>query len=233
MSKPACLEVRDPPARPPAGQRTWQRRAGFAALVGGVTLALVGLPASSLAPSSPSSPSSPPLPTSPLALPHTPAKAHVDPNADILASIVARRYRVSEVATREFVRAAYLEAERLKLDPLLVVAVMAVESRFNPVAQSDSGAMGLMQVIPRFHAEKFDGVAHVAVLDPRANIRAGARILKEYIARGGTEPAGLQLYNGAAGDPESAYATRVLSERQWLKGALRDALRRALDRGRA
>jgi soluble lytic murein transglycosylase-like protein len=166
-------------------------------------------------------------------LPKASAKAQIDPSADLLASIVARRYRVSEVATREFVRAAYLEAARLKLDPLLVVAVIAIESRFNPVAQSESGAMGLMQVIPRFHAEKFDDVAHVTVLDPHANIRAGARILKEYIARGGTEPAGLQLYNGAAGDPESAYATRVLSERQWLKAALKDTQRRAPDRSRA
>jgi len=166
-------------------------------------------------------------------LPPAPAKTQVDPGADLLASIVARRYRVSEVATREFVRAAYLEAARLKLDPLLVVAVIAIESRFNPVAQSESGAMGLMQIIPRFHAEKFDDVAHVTVLDPRANIRAGARILKEYIARGGTEPAGLQLYNGAASDPESAYATRVLSERQWLKAALKDTQRRAPDRSRA
>jgi len=86
-----------------------------------------------------------------------------------------------------------------------------------------------MQVIPRFHADKFDALPHASALDPRANIQVGARILKEYIARGGTEPAGLQLYNGSAGDPEAAYSTRVLAERQWLK----DALRRAHDRARA
>jgi len=219
--------MRNAPAAYLGGRRTWGWRTGVAALAGGVVLALTGLPASSLAPPSSRTPAS--LPS----LPHPPVKAQSDPSADLLASIVARRYRVSEVATREFVGAAYLEAARLKLDPLLVVAVIAVESRFNPVAQSESGAMGLMQVIPRFHAEKFDNIAHVTVLDPHANIRAGARILKEYIARGGTEPAGLQLYNGAAGDPESAYATRVLSERQWLKVALKDTLRRALDRSRA
>jgi soluble lytic murein transglycosylase-like protein len=160
---------------------------------------------------------------------HAPTRVSGEENVDAVAGIVARRYRVSELATREFVHAAYQEAARAKLDPLLIVAVMAVESRFNPVAQSGSGAMGLMQVIPRFHAEKFDAAPHLSVLEPRANIKVGARILKEYIGRGGTELAGLQLYNGAASDAGSAYATRVLAEKQWLK----DALRRAVDRARA
>ena len=135
MSKQSCVEMRNSLAASPSGGRTWRRRAGFAALAGGVAIWLIGLPASSLAP--PSFPAPLALPT----LPKASAKAQIDPSADLLASIVARRYRVSEVATREFVRAAYLEAARLKLDPLLVVAVIAIESRFNPVAQSESGAM--------------------------------------------------------------------------------------------
>ncbi len=149
-----------------------------------------------------------------------------DPRIDALAGIVARKYRVSEEATREFVRTAYREGARHGVDPLLIVSVMAVESRFNPVAQSDGGAMGLMQVIPRFHAEKFDAADRSSVLDPRTNIQVGVRILKEYIGRGGNELAGLQLYNGATG---SAYATRVLGEKQ----SLQDALRRERDRVRA
>ena len=197
--------------------------ASVAALAAGLILALICLPAA-------------PLPAPSLNVmavaPTVSARARstdAETTSDLLATIVSRKYRVSEVATREFVRAAYLEASRLHLDPLLIVAVIAVESRFNPVAQSESGAMGLMQIIPRFHAEKFDALPHGSVLDPRANIQVGARILKEYIARGGTEPAGLQLYNGSAGDPEATYSTRVLAQRQWLK----DALRRAGDRTHA
>ena len=152
-----------------------------------------------------------------------------DPRIDALAGIVARKYRVSEEATREFVRTAYREGARHGVDPLLIVSVMAVESRFNPVAQSDGGAMGLMQVIPRFHAEKFDVANRGSVLDPHTNIQVGVKILKEYIGRGGNELAGLQLYNGAPGDPSFAYATRVLGEKQWLQ----DAVQRARDRARA
>jgi soluble lytic murein transglycosylase-like protein len=152
-----------------------------------------------------------------------------DPRIDALAGIVARKYRVSEEATREFVRTAYREGARHGVDPLLIVSVMAVESRFNPVAQSDGGAMGLMQVIPRYHAEKFDATNRSSVLDPHTNIQVGVRILKEYIGRGGNELAGLQLYNGAPSDASFAYATRVLGEKQWLL----DAVQRARDRAKA
>ena len=148
---------------------------------------------------------------------------------DALAGILARKYRISEVATREFVLTAQREGSRSGIDPILLLAVMAIESRFNPVAQSDGGAMGLMQVVPRYHAEKFETADHATVLDPPSNIHVGTRILRECISRGGGEVAGLQLYNGAPGDATNAYATRVLGEKQWLH----DALRRALDRARA
>jgi soluble lytic murein transglycosylase-like protein len=157
------------------------------------------------------------------------AATPADPIIDALAGIVARKYRVSEDATREFVRTAYREGARHGVDPLLIVSVMAIESRFNPVAQSDGGAMGLMQVIPRYHAEKIDAADRASVLDPRTNIQIGVKILKEYIGRGGNELAGLQLYNGATGDSSCAYATRVLGEKQWLQ----DAVRHARDRARA
>jgi soluble lytic murein transglycosylase-like protein len=162
--------------------------------------------------------------------------AHVaaapDATVDAVAAAIARKYRVSELGVRDFVRTAYREASVTGLDPLLIVAVMAVESRFNPVAQSEGGAMGLMQVIPRYHAAKFpvhEAGIERAVLDPRTNIAVGARVLKEAIVRGGNETAGLQLYNGASGDTSSAYAGRVLAERQWLK----EALKRSRDRLRA
>jgi soluble lytic murein transglycosylase-like protein len=151
--------------------------------------------------------------------------------ADIeaVAGTVARRYRISQEATRELVGEAYGAGRRIGLDPLLIIAVMAVESRFNPIAQSDGGAIGLMQVIPRYHADQLETGRGASVLDPRTNIGLGARVLKEYIRRGGTEAAGLQLYNGAAGDASNGYANKVLGERQRLQ----EALRRARERSRA
>lgn len=144
-----------------------------------------------------------------------------------VAGFVAKKYRVSEAAAREFVALAEREALRHGLDPLLVVAVIGIESRFNPVAQSEAGAVGLMQVIPRFHGDKIAAAGGGSILDPGHNIAVGARILKESIRRGGTEADGLQLYNGAAEDPTSAYAKRVQAERQRLQDVVRRTQGRA------
>src|SRR5437867_3457514 len=147
--------------------------------------------------------------------------ASADPEIEAVAKAIARRYRISHEATRELVGAAYREGKGIGVDPLLIIAVMAVESRFNPIAQSDGGAIGLMQVIPRFHADKFDVALGKSMLDPRTNIELGARVLKEYIRRGGTDVAGLQLYNGASAAAGNGYANKVLGERQRLREALR------------
>jgi soluble lytic murein transglycosylase-like protein len=145
--------------------------------------------------------------------------------AEVLAvtEIAAKKYRVARNVMRGFVDAAYLEGRRNRIDPLLVVAVIAIESGFNPVAQSSVGATGLMQVIPAYHAEKFPGGNRDAALDPHINIRVGTRVLTEYVSRAGTETAGLQRYAGSASDPRQSYATKVLAERARLREAARQA----------
>ena len=150
------------------------------------------------------------------------------PEIEALATLVAKRYRIANEMTRGLVTAAYREGQRAGLDPLLIVAVIAVESRFNPIAESDAGAQGLMQVIPSYHKHQMEVAGVDSVLDPHDNIRLGAQILKEYIRRGGTEVAGLQIYNGSTADSSNAYAIKVLGEKQRLQQAIqrvRDRLR--------
>jgi len=149
------------------------------------------------------------------------------PRAEKLASVVARRYRVAEDAAAEVVDAAFREAHRHGLDPILILAVIAVESRFNPFAQSEQGALGLMQVVPRFHLDKIAALGVPSILVPDANIALGARILKDAIRRAGSEQAGLQLYNGAVDDETQAYANRVLQERRRLEADMPRARDRA------
>ncbi len=67
-------------------------------------------------------------------------------------------------------------AEDMGVDWKLVVAVMAQESRFDPYAESWAGAVGLMQVIPRFSE-----FADYELYDEELNIREGIRILKEHL----------------------------------------------------
>ena len=142
------------------------------------------------------------------------------PNAELLAGFVARHYRVARESARDMVRAAFREGRRNDVDPLLILAVIAVESRFNPIAESEQGAVGLMQIVPRFHMDKVAPAGAPSFLQPHANIAIGARILKDSIRRGGGEIAGLQLYNGAFDDETRAYANRVQVERRRLEDAL-------------
>ncbi len=150
-----------------------------------------------------------------------PAVVSSDKKVAALATYLAKKYRVSEAAVIDIVKTAYAEGYRIGLDPLLLVAVMAIESSFNPIAESVAGAKGLMQIIPRFHPDKFD--ADDSALDPDVNIRAGALALKEYIRRAGGLAGGLQIYNGSASDSKTSYANKVLSEQQRLKQVLQRA----------
>ena len=141
---------------------------------------------------------------------------------EALAAFLAKKYRVSLDVTQQLVSTAYTQGARAGVDPLLIIAVMAVESSFNPIAESVAGAKGLMQIIPRYHADKFDATeGESAMLDPETNIQVGARVLKEYIHRGGGLISGLQLYNGSATDNNNAYANKVLGEQQRLQQVIR------------
>jgi soluble lytic murein transglycosylase-like protein len=134
---------------------------------------------------------------------------------------IAKRYRVSDAAVAGFVSAAYRAGSQYSVDPLLVLAVMAVESRYNPVAESGVGARGLMQVIPRFHLEKLvDHGGEPALLEPEVNIQVGTRILREYHRRFGDVETALQMYAGALDEPTAQYSAKVFAEKARL-----DALR--------
>jgi soluble lytic murein transglycosylase-like protein len=132
---------------------------------------------------------------------------------------LSKRYRVAADATNMLVSAAYLTAREIKLDPLLILSVMAIESGFNPFAESPVGAQGLMQVMSKVHRDKFEDHGGVkAALNPVANIRVGSLILKDYVTRGGSIEAGLKLYVGAgAFDSDSGYGSKVLAEYRRLK----------------
>lgn len=158
------------------------------------------------------------------AVAETPVALKVPAELRGVADFLARKYRVSSVAIEPLVAAAHDSGVRMGLDPLLILAVMAIESRFNPIAESVMGAQGLMQVIPKFHQDKLDdGADESALLDPIKNVRIGATILKESIRRAGSLEAGLQQYNGASWDAETRYANKVMAEKRLLEQAKRKA----------
>jgi soluble lytic murein transglycosylase-like protein len=155
-----------------------------------------------------------------------------DPNEGryrALAEFLARRYRVSEDVTFDLVTFAHGAGHQIGLDPLLIIAVMAVESRFNPIAESVAGAKGLMQVIPKYHPEKLQEFGgEQSVFDPETNILVGSQILKEYLRRTGSMNAALQMYAGAANDGEDAYTVKVLNEKQRLQQVVNQSKRKTV-----
>ncbi len=147
------------------------------------------------------------------------ARVLTPPMAAALDQVV-QRYRVSPEALLPVFEAAQAAGRERRLDPLLIIAVISVESRFNPFSQSPMGAVGLMQVIPRYHQDKVSKTAVARpFLDPVTNVRIGAQVLQEAIRRQGGLIEGLQYYGGAADDDEQVYANKVLGEKLRLEQA--------------
>ena len=179
-----------------------------------------------LAAVAPSDVLSPPLADTPACVPQDREPAAeaepLDATQQALVEHLSRRFFIATGATERMVVASYRAALEVGLDPLLVLAVISVESRFNPIAESVMGAKGLMQIIPKYHLDKLRAAGgEDAVFDPESNIHVGARILQEYVYRTGTLEAGLQFYNGALRDNSAAYARKVMAERSRLEQVLK------------
>jgi hypothetical protein len=132
---------------------------------------------------------------------------------------LSKKYRVAAEPLSVLVSEAYALGKRTKLDPTLILAIMAVESSFNPFAQSHVGAQGLMQVMTRVHVDKYESAGgSLTAFDPVTNMRVGVKVLQECIARAGSLEAGLRYYVGAANlDSDGGYAAKVLAEHERLR----------------
>jgi hypothetical protein len=131
---------------------------------------------------------------------------------------LSRKYRVAPEPLSVLVAEAFEIGKKVRLDPTLILAVMAIESRFNPFAQSPVGAQGLMQVLTRVHTEKYEDFGgQLAAFDPVSNLRVGVQVLQECIKRAGSIEGGLRLYVGAVSTDGSWYINKVMAEHQRIQ----------------
>lgn len=112
----------------------------------------------------------------------------------------------NKVAPSEIVRivnAVFREAQRYSLDPFLIFSLIKAESTYRSNARSSYGAVGLMQVVPRFHRDKLRGRNPANI---ETNIEVGTKVLVDCLDRynGGLRPA-LRCYSGGARN----YATKL------------------------
>lgn len=146
--------------------------------------------------------------------------ARLDRTQKAVAQWIAKRYRVAPEPIGNLVREAWTLGQQAKLEPTLILAIMAIESSFNPFAQSPVGAQGLMQVMTAVHDDKYQPFGGVqAAFDPLTNLRVGVAVLKECVLRaGGSMEGGLRLYVGAANlEDDGGYAARVLAEQDFIR----------------
>lgn len=132
---------------------------------------------------------------------------------------LSKKYRVAAEPISALVAEAYEIGARTKLDPTLILAVMAIESGFNPFAQSHVGAQGLMQVMTKVHSDKYQSFGgQFAAFDPLANLRVGVKVLQDCIRVAGSVEGGLKYYVGAANmEGDGGYASKVMAEHARLQ----------------
>lgn len=132
-----------------------------------------------------------------------------------LRSYISRKYKVADDVVGAIVRTVFVLGDKNGIDPQLLLAVIAIESRYNPFAESGVGAQGLMQVMTSVHTDKLRGTGGPAsVFNPIVNIRVGAQILHDCVKRRGSVSGGLACYVGATGPNDGGYGNKVLAERR-------------------
>jgi len=132
---------------------------------------------------------------------------------------LSKKYHVAPEPVSALVSEAYDIGGRVKLDPTLILAVMAIESGFNPFAQSQVGAQGLMQVMTQVHSDKYQNFGgKFAAFDPLANLRVGVKVLQDCIRLAGSIEGGLKNYVGASNmEDDGGYASKVMAEHAKLQ----------------
>ncbi len=140
-----------------------------------------------------------------------------------IVRFLSARYRVASDDVTQVVGYALRAGRETGMDPLLLLAVMSIESSLDPAARSPAGAHGLMQVLTRVHEERFEPFGGPeAAFEPLPNIRVGAAILKEYLRREGSVEGALKSYVGAAlRAHDGGYGAKVLAERDRIVEAAR------------
>ena len=139
-----------------------------------------------------------------------------------LAFWLARKYNVAPEPLSVLVAEAFQIGAKAKLDPTLILAIMAIESGFNPFAQSPVGAQGLMQVMTKVHTDKYENFGgKLAAFDPVTNLRVGVKVLQECITKAGSVEGGLKFYVGAGNmADDGGYAGKVLAEHARLQSVI-------------
>jgi len=132
-----------------------------------------------------------------------------------LRRYLSRKYRIAQNVAGALIQTAYVLGLSQEVDPQLLLAIIAIESSYNPFAESHVGAQGLMQVMPRVHRDKFEalGLDIAAAVEPMPNMIVGTQVYRDCRRRRGSVTGALSCYVGATGPSDGGYGAKVLAER--------------------
>jgi hypothetical protein len=130
-----------------------------------------------------------------------------------VAACISKRYKITSDAARKITQLAEEVAAKHELDPNLILAIIANESKFHPLLVSPVGALGLMQIMPNVHKRKLAAYGgENAALNPEVNMMIGAAIISSFIRQTGSVEGGLAMYVGAGFDTSHPYVYKVKYE---------------------
>lgn len=135
-----------------------------------------------------------------------------------LAAFISKTWRVNTAHALTVVRAAFEAATRFQVDPIIILAIAAKESSFRHVGKNPNHTYGIMQVIGRYHMDKFED-GRVRATSVTENIHLGAHVMREALDRErGDLPRALMRYNGSPN--KASYSRAVLRLRELIAGAV-------------
>ena len=157
-------------------------------------------------------------------------KYHETEAKNRVAACISRRYKITLDAARKITELAQQVAAQHNLDPNLILAIIANESKFHPLLVSPVGALGLMQIMPNVHKRKLAAYGgENAALNPEVNMLVGAGIISSFIRQTGSLDGGLAMYVGAGFDTSHPYVYKVKYELEVFRDCARGITRSTFD----
>lgn len=133
-----------------------------------------------------------------------------------LASYISNTYDIPMKNAEKIVYTTFEESSKKNLEPMLVLSLIDNESGFRQHIKSPVGAVGLTQVMPKYHKEKIAALRRTEgtdIFSITGNIKVGTQILRDYInLAGGNLQKGLQMYNGSSKDSKKRYSNKIMSK---------------------
>ncbi len=123
--------------------------------------------------------------------------------------IIKSNPRLSREVAEELAHSMIVASQENRIPINLMIGLMKVESGFDQYAISNAGALGFMQVMPRWHYDKIGKAEDKNIYSPATNVKVGSTVLRDCMNKFKQVDNALQCYNGSNNDPTKKYANKV------------------------